>query len=297
MQAYDAGLSSLAGLTYASPSFIKVTATDVYAIRTIAETKADLGIDLSLYYLKTEIDTLGEIETIYSANITDSTELATALGDYYLKTAIDTQGEMETIWGVSLANDNELHAQNTDTDLDATFEATFAKKTDKLSAFAATSSSELAGVISDETGTGALVFANAPTIDFYNALASDHLYSGDIDSQPVGETVAFGQLLYFDWTDKEWKIAKADISTTMPGLRIALEAKNNGETCKMLVKGYIRDDSAFEFAGAMIYVSEAIAGAMTSTAPSTAGNQLQRVGQAKSADILFFDPSIDVGEI
>ena len=34
----------------------------------------------------------------------------------------------------------------------------------KLSQFAATSSSELAGVISDETGTGALVFANTPTL-------------------------------------------------------------------------------------------------------------------------------------
>ena len=39
-----------------------------------------------------------------------------------------------------------------------------AKTTDKLSVFAATSSSELAGVISDETGTGALVFANSPVL-------------------------------------------------------------------------------------------------------------------------------------
>jgi hypothetical protein len=36
--------------------------------------------------------------------------------------------------------------------------------TSKISALAATSSSELAGVISDETGTGALVFANTPTL-------------------------------------------------------------------------------------------------------------------------------------
>ena len=36
--------------------------------------------------------------------------------------------------------------------------------TSKLSVLAATSSSELAGVISDETGTGALVFANSPTL-------------------------------------------------------------------------------------------------------------------------------------
>jgi hypothetical protein len=159
------------------------------------------------------------------------------------------------------------------------------------------SSIELAQIISDETGGGALVFANGSVMDFFNPLASDHLYSGDIDSEPVGEAVVFGQLLYFNWTDKEWKIAKADIATTMPGLRIALEAKADGQTCKMLVKGYIRDDSAFEFVGAMVYVSAATAGAMTSTAPSTAGNQLQRVGQAKSADILFFSPSIDVGEI
>ena len=41
---------------------------------------------------------------------------------------------------------------------------TVAYVADKLSAFAATSSSELAGVISDETGTGALVFANTPTL-------------------------------------------------------------------------------------------------------------------------------------
>lgn len=34
----------------------------------------------------------------------------------------------------------------------------------KLSAFAATTSAELAGVISDETGTGALVFANSPAL-------------------------------------------------------------------------------------------------------------------------------------
>jgi hypothetical protein len=41
--------------------------------------------------------------------------------------------------------------------------ATLATRSDKLSVFAATSSAELAGVISDETGSGALVFANSPT--------------------------------------------------------------------------------------------------------------------------------------
>lgn len=41
---------------------------------------------------------------------------------------------------------------------------TVAYVADKLSAFAATTSAELAGVISDETGSGALVFATSPTL-------------------------------------------------------------------------------------------------------------------------------------
>jgi len=134
------------------------------------------------------------------------------------------------------------------------------------------------------------------TLVLTNALGSDHTYSGEIDSQPVGEPVVFGDLLYPDWTAGEWLKADADLAAKMPGLRIALESKTDGQTCLMLVKGYIRDDSAFEFAGAMVYTS-VTPGAMSSTAPTETGDQVQRVGMAKSADILFFDPSIDVGEI
>ena len=71
-------------------------------------TDGELSTALAGYYLKTEIDTLSELETIYVKDITDSDELASALADYYLKTAIDTQGKVETIWGVSLVNDGDL---------------------------------------------------------------------------------------------------------------------------------------------------------------------------------------------
>ncbi len=43
-------------------------------------------------------------------------------------------------------------------------QSSVALHTDKLSAFTATSSSELAGVISDETGTNKLVFSDSPTL-------------------------------------------------------------------------------------------------------------------------------------
>lgn len=50
--------------------------------------------------------------------------------------------------------------------------------TDKLSALAATSSSELAGVISDETGTGALVFGTSPAISDPKIAQSINVQSG-----------------------------------------------------------------------------------------------------------------------
>ena len=125
---------------------------------------------------------------------------------------------------------------------------------------------------------------------------SDHTYSGEVDSQQVNESVVFGDLLYFHWDSKRWKKADADAAATMPGLRIALEDKTAEMFCLMLVKGYIRNDD-WDFTGAMIYASTT-AGGVTSIAPSAAGQQLQRVGIGGTANvILFFDPSIDVGEI
>jgi hypothetical protein len=67
--------------------------------------------------------------------------------------------------GKTLTASNTLTFTGTDTSSVA-FGAggTVAYVANKLSVFAATTSSELAGVISDETGTGALVFANTPTL-------------------------------------------------------------------------------------------------------------------------------------
>jgi len=529
LQAYDAGLLSLAGLTYASDSFIKVTATDTYAIRTYAEVKddldlvigtdvlaqqtigiandnlvetddtdaavddyckltanglvgrsysevkTDLDIDLTLYYLKTEINTLSKLETIYTKDIIDSDELAalkfTDLDDTpaaydngkYAKSTVDglvwdipsggytnltsfvdqtawrlfysnTDGDIvelalgtdgqylkstgaasaptfddpagagdmlkatydtdedgdidvaaggteKSVWtlyaipylsgtttfgeitigtagqvlkvgagvtGYEFADesdptvdeDSELkailideitktgdftagriakinnatgiieqgtntdtdvadavtkkHAANADTDLDSTFEATFVKKTDTVN------------VLSDITSAGANIedavtkkhTQNTDTIlVFTNALASDHTYSGELDSQPVGESVVFGDFLYKNWAAGEWMKAKADVFGTTPALRIALESKADGETCLMLVKGYIRDDSAFDFGASRIFLNDDTAGTCDDTAPAESGDQIQLVGTAKSADILFFNPSQDVGEI
>lgn len=61
---------------------------------------------------------------------------------------------------------------------------TLATTSNKLSAFAATTSAELAGVISDETGSGSLVFGTAP------ALANPVVTGGSINNTPIGATTA-----------------------------------------------------------------------------------------------------------
>jgi hypothetical protein len=54
----------------------------------------------------------------------------------------------------------------------------FALTTGNLSQFASTTSAQLAGVISDETGTGALVFANSPTLS--GTIGGNVSFSGTI---------------------------------------------------------------------------------------------------------------------
>lgn len=75
--------------------------------------------------------------------------------DFAAKDALLTGNPAKLVKGTEI--DTEFNAISTAI-------ASKADTADKLSVFAATTSAELAGVISDETGTGALVFANSPTL-------------------------------------------------------------------------------------------------------------------------------------
>ena len=68
-------------------------------------------------------------------------------------TSITSGGTFTTLPGVTSVNGTTIPSS-----------VTIVKTTDKLNVHAATSSSELAGIISDETGSGSLVFGTSPTI-------------------------------------------------------------------------------------------------------------------------------------
>ena len=80
-------------------------------------------------------------------------------------TAPATGSTLTVVDGKTLTASNTLTLTGTDASSVAFGTGgTVAYTANKLSAFAATSSAELAGVISDETGSGALVFATSPTL-------------------------------------------------------------------------------------------------------------------------------------
>jgi len=80
-------------------------------------------------------------------------------------TAPATGSTLTIAEGKTLAANNSLTFTGTDTSsVNFSSGGTVAYVANKLSVFAATTSAELAGVISDETGTGALVFANSPSL-------------------------------------------------------------------------------------------------------------------------------------
>jgi hypothetical protein len=123
--------------------------------------------------LPTSTDTLvgrATTDTLTNKTLTSPILTTPALG---VATATSINGlTISTTTGtLSIANGKTLTASNTltFTGTDTSSVAfggggTVAYVANKLSVFAATTSAELAGVISDETGTGALVFANTPTL-------------------------------------------------------------------------------------------------------------------------------------
>lgn len=117
---------------------------------------------------------------------------------------------------------------------------TAATSASKLSAFAATTSAELAGVISDETGTGPLVLGTAPTIA--SGLTLTGVAAASLPSNGAGKIIyctdaltpqGTGSLVWSDGTS--WRLGNGTVATT------------SAETYLISLIGRIQGDGQFDF--------------------------------------------------
>ena len=110
----------------------------------------------------------------------------------------------------------------------------------------------------------------------------------DVNSQGVGAPL-------FIASDGNFEICSADAVATMPCVAMALGTGTGSK--EVLWFGIMRNDGwNWTSLGDPVYVSTT-SGTLTQTAPSASGEQVQRIGIAKSADIILFNPDYTTVEI
>ncbi|MEJ7587246.1 MAG: hypothetical protein WKI04_06760 [Ferruginibacter sp.] len=153
------------------------------------------------------------------------------------------------------------------------------------------------GQLLTTNGSGLLRWSSAPaSTDITSTLITNQNFVGTYETAVAGEAIVFGDVLYLDFATNKWNKAKANAFATTPVQRMALETIAANASGKMLIEGFIRND-AWSFGAAAVYLSSGSPGAITTTQPSTPGDQVQRVGIAFNTNKLHFKPSLDVREL
>lgn len=141
-----------------------------------------------------------------------------------------------------------------------------------------------------------LTFAENAALRFDDALSADGKYTGMVAAGTAGETLAFGDAVYFKTADSKWWLTDADAAATAGGVMIGicvLAGAGNAAT-KVLVFGTVRADTAFPTLtiGAPAYLGTT-AGDIVTTAPSGTDDVVRVIGFGRTADELFVNPSPD----
>jgi len=134
------------GTTYSNVTGLTINSTTIPTSKTLVAT------DSTVYVVPSQSGQSGKYLT------TDGT--TSSWGTIAAGYSAPTLGSTSIGSGATVSNVNALTINSTTIPTSATL----TKTSDNLSVFAATTSAQLAGVISDETGTGSLVFGTSPTI-------------------------------------------------------------------------------------------------------------------------------------
>jgi hypothetical protein len=135
---------------------------------------------------------------------------------------------------------------------------------------------------------------NKSTLIYVDNMASGN-YTGEVIIDAVAASLAQYSAVYL--SSSGFNLAKGDAAATLPAIGIILETGTGNK--KVLTKGVIKN-AAWSFTkGDLIYISNATAGALTATKPTTVGNRINIIGTALDTNVIFVNPSttfIEVGE-
>ena len=200
--------------------------------------------------------------------------------------------------------------------------------TNNLSVMAATTSAQLAGVISDETGSGSLVFGTSPTLvtpalgtPASGVLTNATGYPGDISLVTAGvvtegtwatnrkfvlpdggaiadgkgdivyfgtESVTTAGLIYYYTVDRDWAAADASAAGTSTGLLAVALGASNLDG--MLIKGMVTLATDPGDVALPIYLSETAGRAQTAEV-TTSGAIVRVLGYSVNTDAeVWFNP-------
>ena len=125
-------------------------------------------------------------------------------------------------------------------------------------------------------------------------LSADGKYSGITCDGVLGATLAFGDLVYLDSTDR-WELADADAEGTAGDvmLAIVLAAGNDGDTRLLLLQGFVRKTTwNFTSHGKTVFVGLTAGAMVQDVSAYTTGDIVRVVGHASTlATQIYFNPS------
>lgn len=127
-------------------------------------------------------------------------------------------------------------------------------------------------------------------------LPVDHTWTGNVAEMTAGAALTIGQACYVGGDSKMEK-ADADAAASMPVMALATASIAENAAGQFLLQGFFRDDTWDWAIGGIIYASLTAGGLTQDVSGYTAGDQVQVVGIAVSADIIYFNPSFELVEI
>lgn len=141
-----------------------------------------------------------------------------------------------------------------------------------------------------------LDLASGKYINITSILADNNTWSGLTATFTAGQIFALGDLVYLKPADSKVWDSDADDPSTMPAIALATCVTTADNPFEFLLLGFMRFDTWAWTAGSLLYAS-ITAGTMSHTAPVAAGDQVQAVGIAITADIVYFHPDLTLVEL